>query len=76
MLKRNATFLIFSLLFLSLIGLVLLNYDKAEVPLRMNTFHTPFLDFFFRYYTVIGEWIPYVIVFLLLFYKGIIKQLF
>ncbi len=70
MLKRNATFLIFILLFLSLIGLVLLNYDKAEVHLWMNTFHTPFLDFFFRYYTVIGEWIPYVIVFLLLFYKA------
>ena len=70
MIKRNASFIICSLLLFCIISFVLLNYDKAQVHLWMNTYHTPFLDFFFRYYTIIGEWIPYVIVFLLLFYKA------
>lgn len=70
MLKRNAPFLICSVSLLSVIGFVLLNYEKADIHLWMNTYHTPFLDFFFRYYTVIGEWIPYIVVFLLLFYKA------
>ncbi|MBQ7698576.1 MAG: phosphatase PAP2 family protein [Paludibacteraceae bacterium] len=70
MLKRNAPFLFCSVLLLCVIGFVLLNYEKAEIHLWMNTYHTSFLDFFFRYYTVIGEWVPYIVVFLLLFYKA------
>ena len=70
MIKRNASFLTGTCLLLCLIGYVLLNYDKAAVHLWLNGYHTPFLDFFFRYYTVVGEWIPYIFVFLLLFYKA------
>lgn len=70
MVKRNATFLAGTCLLLCLIGYVLLSYDKGAVHLWLNGYHTPFLDFFFRYYTVIGEWIPYIVVFLLLFYKA------
>ncbi len=70
MVKRNAPFLVCSLLLLCLIGYVLLAYDKAAIHLWMNGCHTPFLDFFFRYYTLVGEWIPYIFVFLLLFYKA------
>lgn len=70
MFKRNASFLACSALLLCLIGYVLLSYDKAAVHLWMNGCHSPFLDFLFRYYTVVGEWIPYVVVALLLFYKA------
>lgn len=70
MVKRNAPFLVCSLLLLCIIGYFLLGYDKAAVHLWLNGCHTPFLDFCFRYYTVVGEWVPYVIVFLLLFYKA------
>ena len=35
----------------------------------MNTCHNGGLDFFFQYYTKVGEWIPYVFVAALLFYK-------
>jgi len=70
MLKRNASFLIGSLLLMCVIGCVMLACDKAAVHLWLNGYHTPFLDSFFRYYTVIGEWIPYIFVFLLLFYKA------
>ncbi|MCQ2347849.1 MAG: phosphatase PAP2 family protein [Paludibacteraceae bacterium] len=38
--------------------------------LWLNGTHTAAGDFFFRYYTVVGEWVPYVIVAFLLFYKA------
>ena len=44
---------------------------KGELHLSLCLFnhHTPFLDTFFRYYTQVGEWVPYVVCFLLLFYR-------
>lgn len=68
-LYHSRWFVILSLLLLSAIGYVLLAYDKAAVHLWLNGCHTPWLDVFFTYYTKVGEWVPYVIVFLLLFYK-------
>lgn len=68
--KRSVPFLILSTLLLIALGIVLLQYDKAQLHLMMNAWHTPALDFFFRYYTYVGEWIPYVIVVGLLFYKA------
>lgn len=68
--KRSVPFLILSTLLLIALGIVLLQYDKAQLHLMMNVWHTPALDFFFRYYTYVGEWIPYVIVVGLLFYKA------
>jgi len=38
--------------------------------LWLNGTHTPAGDFFFRYYTYIGEWVPYVVVAGLLLYKA------
>lgn len=35
----------------------------------LNAFHTDFLDTFFKYYTEVGGWIPFVIIAALLFYK-------
>ena len=70
MLRHNTLFLTLTLLLAAVIGYVLLRYDKAAIHLWMNTWHTPFLDGFFRAYTAVGEWVPYVVVFLLLFYKA------
>ena len=44
---------------------------KGELHLSLCLFnhHPPFLDTFFRYYTQVGEWVPYVVCFLLLFYR-------
>ncbi len=69
MFKRNISFLVCTVLLLNLIGYVMLSCDKAAVHLWLNGCHTPFLDSLFRHYTVVGEWIPYIVVFLLLFYK-------
>ena len=44
--------------------------DKAAIHLFLNGFHTPWQDDVMRCYTVVGEWIPYVVVVLLLFYKA------
>jgi len=38
--------------------------------LWLNPQHTLILDAFMRYYTLVGEWIPYIVVALLLFYKA------
>ncbi|MGN0236400.1 MAG: phosphatase PAP2 family protein [Paludibacteraceae bacterium] len=44
---------------------------KGELHLSLCLFecHTPLSDTFFRYYTQVGEWVPYVVCFLLLFYR-------
>lgn len=68
--KRSTPFLILSTLLLVILGMVLMKYDKAQLHLMMNAYHTPALDYFFRYYTYVGEWVPYVIVVGLLFYKA------
>ena len=70
MLARNLVFLLLTLALVVATGCVCLRFDKAAIHLWMNSVHTDFLDCFFCYYTVIGEWIPYVVVFLLLFYKA------
>ena len=52
------------------LGIVLWVCEKGELHLWMNGHHDGFLDFVMQYYTKVGEWIPYVVVFLLLFYKS------
>ncbi len=70
MLARDLVFLLLTLATAVAAGYVCLHFDKAVIHLWMNSVHTAALDSFFRYYTVVGEWIPYVVVFLLLFYKA------
>lgn len=67
---RNIPFLSLCLVALLVIGAVLLQYPKADIHLWMNANHNTAWDFLFRYYTVVGEWVPYVIVAALLFYKA------
>lgn len=59
-----------SILVVLVLGMILLMYNKAQVHLWLNAYHTPFLDTYFRYYTIVGEWIPYVVVLGLLWYKA------
>lgn len=55
------------MLFVAL-GLALYNIPKGELHLLLCDRHTPARDIFYRYYTQVAEWFPYVVcVFLLLF---------
>lgn len=69
-LKENAVFLGCFLLCWTALGVALLTTDKCALHLWLNQVHTPFLDFFFRYYTLIAEYATYIVAFGLLFYKA------
>ncbi len=68
-LRQNHVFLSHSLVFLLLLGGLLLAIDKGTLHIALNGFHTPAGDAFFRNFTAIGEWVPYAIAGLLLFWK-------
>lgn len=68
-LKTNRPFLLPFACIFTAIGIVLMLFAKADIHLALNAFHTPFGDTFMRYYTPVGEWVPYVIILLLLFRK-------
>lgn len=70
MLRRNLIFLSLSVLWLVAIGCSLLCFPKAETHLWLNSVHTAQLDMFFRHFTAVGEWVPYAVAALLLFYKA------
>lgn len=68
--KRFAPiFLTLTLLFLLIAGGALCFIPKGELHLLLCCHHKPILDVFFRYYTVVGEWVPYVVAIGLLFYS-------
>lgn len=70
MIKRTAIFLSLQLLFI--IGAVsaMVAIPKGELHLLLCAHHTPWWDTFFRLYTQIGEWVPYVVAVCLLFYRA------
>ena len=66
--NKNAVFLTLSLILLVVLGLALLWIPKGELHLLLCARHTPARDLFYRYYTQVAEWLPYVVcLFLLLF---------
>ncbi|MBR7154451.1 MAG: phosphatase PAP2 family protein [Paludibacteraceae bacterium] len=68
LIRNNAVFIALSLILLGVLGLALLYIPKGELHLLLNEYHTPARDIFYRYYTHVAEWFPYVIcVALLLF---------
>lgn len=69
-LRINLSFLTAFCLVFAAIGIALLCASTNEIHLALNSFHTAFGDLLMKYYTPVGEWIPYVVVFLLLFYKA------
>lgn len=68
--RLNWLYILLSILFMAGLGWALIVYPKAEMHLWLNACHTAFLDFFFSHYTAVGEWVPYVVVVGLLFYKA------
>ncbi|MCQ2347088.1 MAG: phosphatase PAP2 family protein [Paludibacteraceae bacterium] len=72
LLRRTSVivFLTASLCLLVMLGVAICFVPKAELHIMLCGGHRPFLDTLFRYYTVVGEWVPYVVGILLLFYRA------
>lgn len=68
-LKQNRVFLLLSLGLMAVLGVALLVVPKGELHLLLCDRHTAVRDVFYKYYTQVGEWVPYVVCFLLLFYR-------
>ena len=66
--RQNAIFLALSLILLVVLGLALVYIPKGDLHMLLCDRHTPARDIFYRYYTQVAEWSPYVLcVALLLF---------
>ena len=61
LIQRNSIFLSLSLVLLVALGLALLCIEKGELHLLLCDRHTPARDIFYRYYTHVAEWFPYVL---------------
>lgn len=68
--RRNAVFLSLCLLLIVALVCALITVSKAKLHLLLCDCHTPAGDIFFKYYTQVGEWVPYVVCVALLFYKA------
>lgn len=60
-----APYLAFAAIWFSLIVI----YEKGQLHLMLNSYHTPFLDTFFTYVTELGATVPPVVAVIYLFYK-------
>ena len=66
--RQNAIFIALSLILVVVLGLALVYIPKGDLHLLLCDRHTPARDIFYRYYTHVAEWFPYVLcVALLLF---------
>ena len=61
LLRKNAVFIGLSLVLIVALGLALLYIPKGELHLLLCDRHTPARDIFYRYYTQVAEWFPYVL---------------
>lgn len=68
-LKQNILFISLSLLLIGAMGYMLATVPQQPLHLLLNSYHTPALDVFFRYYTKIAEFAIYIVAAALLFYK-------
>ena len=75
-LRDNIVFLSLSLILLVVLGLALLYIPKSELHLLLCDRHTPARDIFYRYYTTLAEWIPYVVCVLILLFGRIGSDVF
>lgn len=69
--RHNAVFITLSLILIAVLGLALLYIPKADLHLLLCDRHTPARDIFYRYYTQIAEWLPYVICVALLLFSRV-----
>ena len=68
-LKQNRVFLLLSLGLMIVLSVALSIVPQGELHLLLCDRHTAVRDVFYKYYTQVGEWVPYVVCFLLLFYR-------
>ena len=69
LLRKNGVFLTLTLLLVVLLSVLLGCIPKGELHLLLCDRHTPLRDIFYRYYTQVGEWVPYVVCVGLLFHR-------
>jgi len=67
--KSFITFYVPYLIFLITLLVLILFYDKAELHLKLSSFHTPNLDLFFKNFTEIGGSFPYLVIVVMLFFR-------
>jgi membrane-associated phospholipid phosphatase len=67
--KKYWAFYIPYLLFVLTFTILLLCNSKPDLHLWLTSFNSPGADIFFHYYTYLGDWIPYLIIAGLLFYR-------
>lgn len=67
--KKYWAFYIPYLLFVLIVTVLLLCNPKPDLHLWITSFNSPGADIFFHYYTYVGDWIPYLIIAGLLFYR-------
>jgi len=70
-LKHNVVFLSLSLALIIALGLALFFIPKGELHLLLCNRHTPERDLFYRYYTHVAEWFPYVLCVALLLFSRV-----
>lgn len=68
-LKQNRVFLVLSLGLMVGLSIALSVVPKGELHLLLCDRHTDAREIFYKYYTQVGEWVPYVVCCLLLFYR-------
>ena len=71
LLRSNSVFIGLSLILLLVLGLALVYIPQGELHLLLCDRHTPARDIFYRYYTQIAEWFPYVVCVALLLFSRI-----
>ena len=59
--KQNGVFIALSLILIAVLGLALIYIPKDQLHLLLCNRHTPARDIFYRYYTHVAEWFPYVV---------------
>lgn len=59
--SKNKIFLSLSLILIAVLGLALLYIPKGELHLLLCDHHTPARNIFYRYYTSVAEWFPYIV---------------
>lgn len=69
--NKNKIFLTLSLILLGVLGLALICIPKGELHLLLCDRHTPARDIFYRYYTTVAEWFPYLVCIALLLFSRI-----
>ena len=68
--KSVNIFLALAAVFAIVIGVLLCTVSKGELHLALNAYHSPWLDYMLRFYTMIADYGVYVIAVALLFYKA------